>query len=154
MLCTVNFLEVKQVLVNFLARRKVMRKILLMVVVFGLLINSAFAKLNSNEEKTLIDALHVLTGKSGDFKEYSEVCLNAMNLALKNLEAKFTVKKAVEYKDNQIKGVRYLIKNVSKEAIYVRDQFAKSDNLLALMFDNNILFPNETGIVCIVHKLG
>jgi|GEM_PF-1655137 hypothetical protein len=130
-----------------------MRKILLIVVVFGLLINSALAN-NSQEEQAIINVFQLLTTEGEQVKSFSKVTLNALNLILKHHEAKFTVEQAIKYQDQKLTGRRYLVKNVSKEPIYLSEQFGgKEDELLALICSNNILAPNKKAIVYLVERL-
>jgi hypothetical protein len=96
---------------------------------------------------------NILTTPTGYVEDLNEARLQNMNAYLKQLAAKFIVEEATEYEDQQIKGSRYVIKNIDPNPIVVAKEFATDDKLLALMVNKNILAPNESAIIHLIKVL-
>ena len=130
-----------------------MRNLWLIMVGLGLLINAAVANTDNKQEKSVINMFNMLTTPTGYVEDFNEARLQNMNADLKQLAAKFIVEEATEHEDQQIKGLRYVIKNIDPNPIVVAKEFATDDKLLALMVNKNILAPNESAIIHLIKVL-
>ena len=122
----------------------------LLIIILGLS-NLALAK-PLELDSGLINIFNILAAND-QVEHFSAERLQPMNAALQHLEAKFRVEEQSEYQTGTIKGVRYVIKNITLEPIVVAKEFANDDKLLALMVSNNLLAADASAIVYVLKEI-
>lgn len=122
----------------------------LLIIILGL---SNLALAQAPElDSGLMNIFNILAAND-QVEHFSAERLQSMNAALQHLEAKFRVTEQSEYQAETIKGVRYVIKNISLEPIVVAKEFATDEKLLALMVSNNLLAADASAIVYVLKEI-